>query len=102
MGDRINIAIKYEDGDIIYFYSHWRGLEIKNVLKKALKRGEVRWNDEPYLTRIIFSEMIKDEVMEVTGYGIAPYPIDDGQNKTIEVNIKKQTVDGQSFENFIK
>ena len=71
--DRGNIILKFHDGNKIYFYTHWGGSQLKNTLKNALKRGKDRWGDEPYLARIIFSEMIKDEVLKNTGYGITPY-----------------------------
>jgi hypothetical protein len=65
-----------------------------------LKRGRERWNDPPYLARIIFSEMIHDDVDGLTGYGIAPYAMDD-EFPTIEVDLDNCTVDGVPFAEFI-
>ena len=90
MGDRGNVKLKYENGEPIYFYTHWTGSKLEDIVRKALKRGISRWNDESYLSRIIFSEMIKDEVLETTGYGIAPYETDMGE--LITVDFKKQTI----------
>ena len=105
MGDRVNIKIKYSEGADIYFYSHWEGYRISNIVADALDRGRDRWTSEAYLARIIFSEMIKNGVLEETGFGIAPYEIDD-QNPTITVNIPEQMVSVEktkfSFEDWIK
>jgi hypothetical protein len=106
MGDRANIEMVFEDGNKIYFYTHWAGSELPNTLKSALIRGKGRWDDEPYLARIIFSEMIQDEIFDTTGYGISPY-LGDNEHPIIVVNPSKQTVniDGigeWSFEEFIK
>ena len=96
MGDRGNIKVHG-----VYLYSHWRGSELPKILKNALIRGKGRWNDIPYLTRIIFSEMIKDEIFEETGYGISTDICDNG-NEILEVNCNKQEVNGIAFEEFIK
>ncbi|MHC1728024.1 MAG: hypothetical protein AB9866_18820 [Syntrophobacteraceae bacterium] len=101
MGARRNIALKYTQGQKIYFYTHWGAEELEETLRKALSRGKDRWGDESYLARIIFSEMIKDEVMETTGYGIAPYECDP-EYTTIEVDLENKTVDGKLFEDFVR
>lgn len=102
MGNRGNIIMKYSDGNKIYFYSHNGGDNetLKSIIKSALIRGKDRWSDESYLARIIFSEMIKDYIMETTGFGISSYQIEDGG--LIEVDIKNQKVGEQTFEEFIQ
>lgn len=100
MGDRGNVIFKYSEGGKIYFYTHWSGSQLKSIVKAALIRGKERWGDESYLARIVFSEMIKDDVMDVTGYGIAPYEMDSGAR--VEVDTNEQTVNGIKFEDFIK
>jgi hypothetical protein len=108
MGMRRNIALYYgrdpkqRNWDLpkIYFYTHWGALDLEDDLRQALIRGESRWNDPAYLARIIFSEMIRHDVMDVTGFGIdvaelgAEYP-------TIKVDLKNCTVDGVPFAEFI-
>ena len=91
MGDRANICMEYETGEKIYFYAHWQGSQLPEILQNALKRGKDRWGDESYLARIIFSEMIKDTILEETGYGISPYITDNG-HPIIVVNCKRQMV----------
>jgi hypothetical protein len=97
---RRNIALDYGEKTKIYLYTHWGAEELEETLRQALLRGRDRWSDPEYLARIIFSEMIRDEVLETTGYGIAPHVMDD-QYPTIEVHLEKQTVGSQSFEEFV-
>ena len=33
-----------------------------------------RWNDSPYLARMVFSEMVRGQLDSDTGYGITPWP----------------------------
>jgi len=105
MGDRANIKMVYENDVEIYFYTHWGGSELPETLKSALIRGQSRWDDEPYLARIIFSEMIQDEIMDTTGYGISPYECDN-EHPIISVIPSSQKVKiGDSewtFEEFVK
>lgn len=107
MGMRQNIALIFEGTTgTIYVYSHWGGgptrrdSELHARLKKALARKE-RWDDEGYLARIIISEVIRDALDEETGYGIQPYEVDP-EFPTIKVDLAKQTVNGKSFEEYIK
>src|SRR5215831_4928797 len=101
MGMRQSIAMRYGgDGDsetnTVYLYSHSGGgygdSPLKEKLRTALARRQ-RWDDESYLARIIFSEVIKEEIEEETGYGLSPYVCEE-QYPTIEVDFKNQTVDG--------
>lgn len=116
MGMRQNIKLEYSTSNskmpstelntnVIYIYSHWDGDDsvftspLAQKLKKALARRE-RWDDEMYLARIIFCEIVKDDIDGETGYGIGP-EVGDDEYPTIIVNIPKQTVNGVSFEDFI-
>ena len=104
MGDRGNICIRYEDGGEIYFYTHWRGSAIKGILQSSLSK-HWRWDDPPYLARIIFCDMIDGSEKEETGYGISPY-VGDNSHPIVYVNTKDQTIqigDNEpiSYEDFI-
>ena len=66
MGSRAQVYMK-DTG--VYLYTHWDSGRLKGIVQKAIARME-RWDDEEYLTRIIFSEMIKDNIEGATGYGI--------------------------------
>ena len=97
MGDRANIRIKQqydETGNAtnlyIYLYSHWGGSDLPMVLQMALKK-KWRWDDPSYLTRIIFCEMVKDDVAGETGYGIAT-SAPDNEHEYIDVDCEAQTV----------
>lgn len=98
MGDRRNVVVEFENDLSVVFYTHWDGTELPETLANALKRGTSRWSDPSYLARIIFSEMVKDSVLETTGFGIEP--IVSGTTEYTEaipgydlvVNLKEQTV----------
>ena len=104
MGDRANICIQEDSGNEIYFYTHWEGHDLFNTLQEALRWGQGRWDDEPYLARIIFSQMVRNDVQGETGFGISTY-ITDNEYPVMFVNSEKQTiaVDSKewSFEEFI-
>ncbi len=85
MGDRGNIKVGK-----VYLYTHWGGSEIKQILKNALSK-KLRWDDEAYLTRIIFCEMIKEDVSGETGFGIST-EICDNDNVILEVDVENQEV----------
>lgn len=85
MGDRGNIKIGK-----VYLYTHWGGSDIKRTVQNALKK-QWRWNDEPYLARIIFCELIKGDEAGETGFGIST-SINDNEHNIIEVDVKNQLV----------
>jgi len=73
VGDRANVYFKDEcnAGQGVYLYTHNRGSDLPIVVQTALKRGRNRWDDSQYLSRIIFCEMVKDDIMGKTGYGLS-------------------------------
>lgn len=105
MGDRGNVLIREEGGGEIYFYSHWTGSDLPIVVARALERGRSRWDDESYLSRIIFSQMISDggALADTTGFGIST-EVTDGEAQIVVVDMKAQTVTANgetlSFDNF--
>ena len=80
MGDRVQVHIFEEipeDGDLeaagVWLYSHSDGDDIINIVRSALRRGKPRFDGVPdaeYMTRVVFCEMIKDDVMGLLSYGI--------------------------------
>lgn len=77
MGDRGNIQVKENAADNgVFFYSHWGGSDLPRTVSRALKRGVGRWGDTPYLSRIIFCEMVKGDENGETGYGISTQECD--------------------------
>lgn len=92
MGDRGNVQVKEGPSDNgVFFYSHWGGSELPRTVAHALKRGQNRWGDTPYLSRIIFCEMIEDDVHGETGFGISTQECDP-EHETIVVDDRNQTV----------
>jgi hypothetical protein len=103
MGDRGNIVVTEDGGNKLYLYTHWSGYELPTTVANALDRARDRWDDSPYLARVLFSEMVRDDINGTTGYGISTYMGDGGTE--VYVNIKEQTVtydgDSWSFEDYI-
>lgn len=90
MGDRGNIFVNGGSYGNTYLYSHWSGYELPLVLKKALAR-KARWDDSPYLTRIIFDAMTEGQQGAETGYGISA-EMGDNSHKIVLVNVDAQRV----------
>lgn len=105
MGDRANIVIQEEKGGKIYLYTHWAGTELPATLQAALRRGKDRWDDESYLARIIFCEMVKGQEMTEAGYGISTYEGDNDRDACLIVYPKTQTVEWKGnvwgFQDFV-
>ena len=90
MGDRGNVNVVSGENDDVWLYTHGNGSELEQIVREALKRGKSRWDDAQYLARIIFCEMVKDDVLGLTGYGITSREWDGG--KTVKVDVDKQTI----------
>lgn len=89
MGDRGNIVVQESKGNRVYLYGHWSGWDMPEILRKALSRGDNRWDDPQYLARIIFCEMISGRDMtETTGFGITSR-LHDNQHPIIVVDCEK-------------
>lgn len=84
MGDRATVYVHEGDQPGVYLYTHWEGYELPDTVRIALARGRDRWNDMPYLARIIFDQMVGDQQMETTGFGIMAGPIADGRNMDVD------------------
>jgi hypothetical protein len=109
MGMRRNIALDYGAKKVgqqtieqkIYLYTHWGAEGLEWQLAKSLDRARERWNDDCYLGRIIATDMFKTADDDITGYGLAPFVMDD-EYPTLEVDLTAQTVNKVPFEDFIK
>ena len=77
MGERGQIKIGK-----IYLYTHWRGDELKEILRNALSRKQ---RCIEYLTRNIFEEMIKEDLGIEIGYGIGTTKHNDLNYPLLEV-----------------
>jgi hypothetical protein len=103
MGDRANIEVR--DGkDSVYLYSHWTGSQMPEILRRALHRGEERWQQASYLTRIIFCEMVAGYEMELTGFGISVTEVWASKHLLVDVDSQTVTIDGYepvSFKDYV-
>lgn len=90
MGTRAQVHIK-DTG--VYLYQHWDGDGLADKVKTAMKSeaGQDRLNDPDYLGRIIFCQMVKDNMKESTGYGIGTHQTSDIEY-LITVNCKQKQV----------
>lgn len=120
MGDRGNIVVRQSDSpsDDVWFYTHWSGSEIKETVQSALARQQ-RWDDPPYLARIIFCELVKGNEADEAGFGISTR-LQDNEHPILFVDIPNKVVGtiaedklenhrlpaklpkGKSFEDFAK
>lgn len=74
MGDRSNVVIEtqFDQGSSrVYLYSHWSGTSVLESILHGLRSGRV--DDSPYLARIIFEHMIRNDIGRETGFGIAAF-----------------------------
>ena len=69
MGTRAQVFMKDEG---VYLYQHWSGNDLMDTVIRAVNSdvGRGRQDDPEYLARIIFCEMVKDDIAGETGYGI--------------------------------
>ena len=91
MGDRANIIIKCQDNAPIYFYTHWRGRDLPEILQAGLKRGRERWDDRQYLPRILFCKMVQGDEGGNTGFGISTF-LGDNEHDFLVVDVVENTV----------
>lgn len=104
MGDRGQVKI-VDTG--VYLYTHSGATELVSRVQEALAK-RLRWDDEEYLTRIIFDTMKNGQVGEL-GYGIGTILHSDVwllvvvncQTKMVEVVRHGETIWKLSFEEFL-
>ena len=92
MGDRSNIVVVQPDNNRIFLYGHWMGDDNYRVAGQVLSRQE-RWNDAPYLARMLFARMTAGDEEGSTGYGIStamcdneyPIVVIDPQNQSVHL-----------------
>jgi len=110
MGARCNFIFKQSDNQAVVLYSHWDEDNMRQVLAEALQhaRPRLQMDDIPYATRMAISHIIKDSVLEETGYGISAMdPSDQAYLDTpITIDLTDMTVgsgdEWHSIEDFIR
>ena len=71
MGDRANVGIRGTDGNTLYLYLHWGGVDRHEIVAKALAHAMYRDEDESYFTRIFISRVIDTDWDKETGVGLS-------------------------------
>jgi hypothetical protein len=70
MGARINFVFDDGTDSLVSLYSHWGADTWQDDLAGALEHAQPRKGDYSYFTRMVISYLIKDAILEETGYGI--------------------------------
>ena len=71
MGARINFVFKETiDGPSVVLYSHWGQDSWETDIAAALEHARPRWNDSSYGTRMMISYLIKESILDETGFGL--------------------------------
>jgi hypothetical protein len=70
MGSRINFV--FDDGTdaLTVLYSHWGQSNWEEDLIGALVHAQKRKGDYSYFTRMVISHLMKDSILNPTGFGI--------------------------------
>ena len=95
------------DESPVVLYTHWGAKEMEDDLRAVLSRKQ-RWNDPSYLSRMIFSRMIRNDIDGELNYGILTDNVGDAE-KEIVVDCNRQEVivkgydenDTYTFDEFI-
>ena len=96
MGARCNFIFKQLEDHAVALYSHWDADQIHDVLAAALDhaRPGLQMGDVAYATRMAISYIIKDSILDETGYGITAIdPSDQGfLDQPITIDLTDMTV----------
>ena len=86
MGARINFVFTDGTDSSVVLYSHWGQDDWERDIAGALQHAQPRWSDSSYGTRMMISYLIKDSILDETGFGI--YSI----NNVGSMDLGEQTV----------
>jgi hypothetical protein len=106
MGARINYVFKDGTDTSVVLYSHWGQYEWQTDIAGALQHAKPRWGDSQYGTRMMISYLIKDNLMDETGFGIYSVSGDDYNfgDQVVVIDFTNKTVTDNvavSWDNFI-
>lgn len=106
MGARINYVFKDGTDTSVVLYSHWGQDSWQTDIAGALQHAKPRWGDSQYGTRMMISYLIKDNLMDETGFGI--YSVAEGSydlgDQTVVIDFTNKTVEDNvavSWDNFV-
>jgi len=70
MGARCNFIFKQSEDLAVALYSHWGEYSLHEDLAQALQHAAVRKGDTEYYTRMAVSYLLKDSILDETGFGL--------------------------------
>ena len=70
MGARCNFIFKQKEDLAVALYSHWGEYTLHADLAQALQHAAVRKGDIEYYTRMAVSHLLKDSILDETGFGL--------------------------------
>ena len=70
MGARVNYIFDDGTDSLVVLYSHWGADSIAEDLDMAFEHALKRKGDYGYWTRMVISYLIKDQLLDPTGFGI--------------------------------
>jgi hypothetical protein len=70
MGARCNFVFKQKEDLAVALYSHWGEYTLHADLAQALQHAAVRKGDTEYYTRMAISHLLKDSILDETGFGL--------------------------------
>jgi hypothetical protein len=105
MGARTNFELQDDKGSV-WLYSHWGGDNKSMDFAKALEHARPRWGDVSYAIRMVISYLIKDSLMEDTGYGLSSWESGEESYDALSANFVTNTVNYEqevfTFEEFVQ
>ncbi len=70
MGARCTFIFKQSDTQAVALYSHWGEDNMYEDLAMALQHAARRKGDESYYVRMAVSYLLKDSILDETGFGL--------------------------------
>ena len=70
MGARCTFIFKQSEDQAVALYSHWGEDSMHLDLARALAHAAVRKGDTEYYTRMAVSYLLKDSILDETGFGL--------------------------------
>jgi hypothetical protein len=70
MGARCTFVFKQSEDLAVALYSHWGEDGMHSDLAQALQHAVVRKSDNEYYTRMAVSYLLKDSILDETGFGL--------------------------------
>lgn len=98
MGARCTFVFKQSEDLAVALYSHWGEDSLHRDLALALQHAAPRLTDHSYGTRMAISYLLKDNILDETGYGIyACNPNDLGfMDHPILINLVNSTIEDET------